>query len=58
MTTPPSVVVYRGVIVLITLLILLSAGFGVAGDGPLAALHQIASPVSHELHLDRISGRH
>lgn len=56
MSTPPSVVAYRGVIALATLLILLSAGFGTAGAGPLAILHRMASPISSELHLNRISG--
>ena len=56
MKTPPHVVAYRSVIAAITLLILLSVGLGVAGYGPLTALHRAASPVSRELHLDRISG--
>jgi hypothetical protein len=56
MTTPSSVVAYRCVIALVTLLILLSAGLGMTGDGPFAALHRLISPISHELHLDRISG--
>lgn len=56
MGTPPHVVAYRSMISVITLLILLSAGLGVAGYGPLTVLHRVASPVSHELHLDRIGG--
>jgi len=56
MRTPPSVVAYRGAIALVTLLILLSVGFGTAGTGPLAVLHRMTSPISSELHLDRISG--
>ena len=56
MRTPPHVIAYRSVTVVITLMILLSAGLGLAGYGPLAVLHRAASPVSHDLHLDRISG--
>jgi hypothetical protein len=56
MRTPPHVIAYRSVTVAITLMILLFAGLGLAGYGPLAVLHGAASPVSHGLHLDRISG--
>ncbi|HMD94427.1 MAG TPA: hypothetical protein VKG80_17495 [Trebonia sp.] len=56
MRTPPHVVAYRSVTAAITVLILLSAGLGLAGYGPLATLHRAAHPVSHALHLDRISG--
>jgi hypothetical protein len=56
MRTPPNVVVYRLVTSALTALILISVGAGLAGYGPLTALHQIAHPVSHALHLDRISG--
>jgi hypothetical protein len=56
MRTPPHAAAYRSVIVAITFLILLSAGLGLAGYGPLATLHRTAGPVSHDLHLDRISG--
>lgn len=54
--TPPHVAAYRSVIAAVTLLILLSAGLGFAGYGPLAPLYQVASPLYHVLHLDRISG--
>lgn len=56
MKTPPHVVVYRSVTSVIALLILVSVGLGLASYGPLATLHQFASPVYHDLHLDRISG--
>jgi hypothetical protein len=56
MRTPPHVVTYRSVTAAITALILLSIGLGFAGYGPLVALHRAAQPVSHGLHLDRISG--
>lgn len=56
MKTPPSVVAYRSVTAAVTVLILLSIGFGLAGYGPLVVLHRLAHPVSHGLHLDRISG--
>jgi hypothetical protein len=56
MRTPPHVVAYRSVTSFITVLILLSVGLGLAGYGPLAILHQVTSPVSHDLHLDRIRG--
>jgi hypothetical protein len=56
MKTPPHVVAYRSVTAAATTLILLSIGLGIAGYGPLVVLHRIAQPVSHELHLDRISG--
>lgn len=56
METPPHVVAYRSVISVVTLLILLSVGLGVAGYGPLTVLHRVVSPVSSELHLDRIGG--
>jgi hypothetical protein len=54
-TTPYSVVAYRLVISLITALIVLSAGLGLAGYGPLTPLHRAAAPLTHALHLDRIS---
>lgn len=54
--TPPLVVAYRSVTATITVLLLLSIGFGLAGYGPFVFLHQLAHPVSHALHLDRISG--
>jgi hypothetical protein len=56
MITPPLVITYRSVTAVVTALILLSIGLGFAGYGPLVVLHRIAQPVSHELHLDRISG--
>jgi hypothetical protein len=56
MRTPPHVVAYRAVTSAVVVLLLFAAGFGLAGDGPFASLHQVASPVSHLLHLDRISG--
>jgi hypothetical protein len=56
MRTPPHVVAYRSVTVAVAALILLAVALGLAGDGPLASLHSVASPVSHLLHLDRISG--
>lgn len=56
MRTPPLVVTYRSVTAAVTALILLSIGLGLAGYGPLLVLHRVAHPVSHELHLDRISG--
>jgi hypothetical protein len=55
MTTPPSVVAYRLVTTLITVLITLAVGLGVAGYGPLTTLHALAAPLTHALHLDRIS---
>jgi hypothetical protein len=54
MRTPPHVVAYRAVTSVITAMILASVGFGLAGHGPLTALHGLASPVTHALHLDRI----
>lgn len=39
MRTPPHVVAYRSVIAAITLLIVVSAGLGLAGYGPLAVLY-------------------
>ncbi len=54
--TPPHVIAYRSVTAAITVLLLLSFGFGLAGYGPFAVLHGLASPVSHALHLDRIQG--
>lgn len=56
MRTPPHVVAYRSVTVALAVLILLSIGLGFAGYGPLATLHRVAHPLSHALHLDRISG--
>jgi hypothetical protein len=56
MKTPPHVVAYRSITAVITTLILLSIGLGFAGYGPLVVLHRSAEPVSHALHLDRISG--
>ena len=56
MRTPPHVVGYRLVTSALAVLILVSTGFGLAGYGPLDALHQVAHPVTHALHLDRISG--
>jgi hypothetical protein len=52
--TPPHVVVYRSITATITVLLLLWIGAGLAGYGPLTALHGVAHPVSHALHLDRI----
>jgi hypothetical protein len=54
--TPPHVAAYRSVTAVITVLLLLSFGFGLAGYGPFSALHGLASPISHALHLDRIQG--
>jgi hypothetical protein len=54
--TPPHVVTYRLVTGAITVFLLVSFGLGLAGFGPFSALHRLASPVSHDLHLDRISG--
>ena len=54
--TPPHVVAYRLVTATIAMLLLLSFGLGLAGYGPFSALHGLASPVTHALHLDRISG--
>ena len=56
MRTPPLVITYRSVTAALAALILLSIGLGLAGYGPLVGLHQVAQPVYHELHLDRISG--
>ena len=56
MKTPPHVVAYRSVIAAITVLLLLSFGFGLAGYGPFSPLHGVASPVTRALHLDRIRG--
>ena len=56
MRTPPHVVAYRSVIAAVTALLLLCIGLGLAGYGPLVVLHQVTHPVSHGLHLDRISG--
>jgi hypothetical protein len=49
--TPPSFVVYRAFIVAVTVFLLLSLGFGLAGYGPFAALHGLAQPVGRTLHL-------
>jgi len=54
--TPPHIVAYRLVTAAIAVLILLSLGLGLAGYGPVSALHRLASPVTHALHLDRIQG--
>lgn len=54
--TPPHVVVYRSVTAAITGLLLLLCGLGLAGYGPFAPVHRLASPVTHTLHLDRIQG--
>lgn len=56
MRTPLHVIAYRSVTAAVAALIILSVGLGFAGYGPLTALHQAAHPVTHELHLDRISG--
>jgi hypothetical protein len=56
MRTPPHVAAYRSVTAVITALIVLSIGLGLAGYGPLIVLHRTTEPVSHMLHLDRISG--
>lgn len=56
MRTPPNVLAYRLVTSALTVLILISVGLGLAGYGPLTALHRVAHPVSDALHLDRISG--
>jgi len=56
MRTPPHVVAYRLVTSALAVLILMSVALGLAGYGPLTALHRAAAPVSHALHLDRISG--
>jgi hypothetical protein len=56
MRTPPHVVTYRSVTAALAALILLSIALGFAGYGPLLALHRATEPVSHALHLDRISG--
>jgi hypothetical protein len=55
-STPPHVVAYRSVTTAIAALILVFLGLGLAGNGPLAPLHQVARPVAHALHLDGISG--
>jgi hypothetical protein len=57
MRTPPHVVAYRSAAAALTVVILASIGLGLAGDGPLAALHRAAEPVARALHLDRISGQ-
>ena len=54
--TPPHIIAYRSVTAAIVVLLLLSLGFGAAGYGPFSALHGLANPVSHGLHLDRIHG--
>lgn len=54
MTTPLSVVAYRLVTSLVTALIVLAVGLGLAGYGPLTPLHRLAAPLNHALHLDRI----
>jgi hypothetical protein len=54
MKTPPSVIAYRAVASLITALIVLAVGYGLAGGGPLTGLHALAAPLTHALHLDRI----
>lgn len=54
--TPPHMVAYRSVTAGIAVLLLLFCGLGLAGYGPFALLHQLASPVTHALHLDRIQG--
>jgi hypothetical protein len=56
MRTPPLVITYRSVTAVLATVILLSIGLGLAGYGPLVALHRAAQPVTHALHLDRISG--
>jgi cobalt transporter subunit CbtB len=56
MRTPPLVVTYRSVTAAFTALILASVILGFAGYGPLVVLHQVAHPLLHALHLDRISG--
>lgn len=56
MRTPPLVITYRSVTAAVTALILFSVILGFAGYGPLTALHRVTHPVSHALHLDRISG--
>jgi len=55
-TTPPSVHAYRGITAGITALILLLLVLGLAGYGPLDVLHRVSHPLTHALHLDRISG--
>lgn len=50
MRTPPHIVTYRSIISSITVLILIASGFGLAGHGPLIALHQLASPATHFTH--------
>jgi hypothetical protein len=52
--TPPNVVAYRCVIAVVTVLVLVSLGFGLAGQGPLASLHRLASPVTDGLYLNKI----
>jgi hypothetical protein len=52
--TPPHVVAYRVVVATITLLLLLSIGFGLAGHGPFSSLNGFARPVTHALNLNRI----
>jgi hypothetical protein len=56
MRTPPHVVACRLVTSALAVLILVWVGVGLAGYGPLDALHPVAHPVTHALHLDRISG--
>jgi cobalt transporter subunit CbtB len=56
MRAPPFVVTYRSVTAALTALILASIILGFAGYGPLVVLHRAAHPLSHALHLDRISG--
>lgn len=55
MRTPPHAAAYRSVTSALAVLILVLAGFGLAGYGPLATLHRVTHPISHALHLDRIS---
>jgi hypothetical protein len=56
MRTPPLVITYRSVTAAITALIVASIVLGFAGYGPLVVLHRTSEPISHALHLDRISG--
>jgi hypothetical protein len=54
--TPPHFVAYRAVITVVTWLILLALGLGLAGYGPLPVLHDLVTPLTNALHLNQISG--
>jgi hypothetical protein len=50
MKTPPHIVIYRVVIVTITVLIMLAAGLGVASHGPLGGLGARTSQADQFVH--------